>query len=122
MRIDRIRVGAFGRFMDLDTGAQPLEGLVVVLGPNEAGKSTLFSFLTTALYGFQPASRERNPHVPWGSDEAAGHIRVRAARDRTRRAQELHQTCGLAAQRLLQRSSQSIAAKSLARSRHGRAP
>jgi len=76
MRIDRIRVDAFGRLRHFDTGPTSLGGLVVVLGPNEAGKSTLFSFLTTALYGFQPATREKNPHVPWGADEAAGSIRV----------------------------------------------
>jgi len=77
MRIDRIRIGAFGRLRETDTGPEPLDGLVVVLGPNEAGKSTLFTFLTTALYGFRPASREQNPHVPWGSDEASGAIRVK---------------------------------------------
>jgi uncharacterized protein YhaN len=76
MRIDRIRVGAFGRLRDLDTGSNSLEKLVVVLGPNEAGKSTLFTFLTTALYGFQPATRERNPHVPWGTAEASGQVSV----------------------------------------------
>lgn len=74
MKIDRIRVDAFGRLEGLDTGPTPLGPLVVVSGPNEAGKSTLFSFLTTALYGFHPASRERNPHVPWGADEAGGSV------------------------------------------------
>ena len=77
MRIDRIRIDGFGRLHDLDTGAAGLTGLVTVLGPNEAGKSTLFTFLTTALYGFVPASRERNPQVPWGADEAAGRVRLR---------------------------------------------
>lgn len=77
MRIERIRVDGFGRLEGLDTGPSPLGGLVVVLGPNEAGKSTLFHFLTTALYGFQPASRERNPHVPWGADEAGGSVQLR---------------------------------------------
>ncbi|HSH74855.1 MAG TPA: AAA family ATPase, partial [Longimicrobiales bacterium] len=76
MRIDRILVEGFGRLRDLDTGPAALDGLVVVVGPNEAGKSTLFTFLTTALYGFQPAARERNPHVPWGAAEAAGRIRI----------------------------------------------
>jgi uncharacterized protein YhaN len=76
VRIERIRVDAFGRLTAFDTGPDPLESLVVVLGPNEAGKSTLFSFLTTALYGFQPASRERNPHVPWGADEAGGSVQI----------------------------------------------
>lgn len=77
MRIERIRIDAFGPLTGLDTGPTSLGPLVIVLGPNEAGKSTLFSFLTTALYGFQPASRERNPHVPWGSVEAGGTIWIR---------------------------------------------
>ena len=77
MRIARIQVEGFGRLAGFDTGLESLEGLVVILGPNEAGKSTLFAFLTTALYGFQPATRESNPHVPWGSSEASGRIRVR---------------------------------------------
>jgi hypothetical protein len=76
VRIENIDVQAFGRLTGLDTGTEPLGSLVVVLGPNEAGKSTLFSFLTTALYGFLPATRERNPHVPWGSDEASGSVRI----------------------------------------------
>jgi len=81
VRIERLTIDAFGKLGDFDTGPQPLGPLVVVLGPNEAGKSTLFSFLTTALYGFQPASRERNPHVPWDMDEASGEIRIRLADD-----------------------------------------
>lgn len=76
MRIERICVDGFGRLRDLDTGTESLGNLVVVLGPNEAGKSTLFSFLTTSLYGFSPASRDTNPHVPWGSSEAGGRIHV----------------------------------------------
>jgi uncharacterized protein YhaN len=79
VKIERIRVDSFGRITDFDTGPDPLGSLVVVLGPNEAGKSTLFSFLTTALYGFQPASRERNPHVPWGADQAGGSIQISLA-------------------------------------------
>lgn len=79
MKIERIRVDGFGRLADFDTGAEPLGQLVVVLGPNEAGKSTLFSFLTTALYGFSPASRDTNPHVPWGTNEAGGRIHIRSA-------------------------------------------
>lgn len=75
MRIEQFRIDGFGRLRGLETGS--LGPLVVVVGPNEAGKSTLFSFLTTALYGFSPASRERNPHVPWNADEAGGSVRIR---------------------------------------------
>jgi uncharacterized protein YhaN len=77
VRIDRIRVDGFGKLAGLDTGPDPLPGLVVVLGPNEAGKSTLFAFLATIFYGFQPAVRETNPHMPWGASEAAGRVRIR---------------------------------------------
>jgi uncharacterized protein YhaN len=77
VKVDRITVEGFGRLHGFDTGPTSLPGLVVVTGPNEAGKSTLFTFLTTALYGFQPATRDRNPHVPWGAEEAGGRIRVR---------------------------------------------
>jgi uncharacterized protein YhaN len=79
MRIERIRIDAFGRLERFDTGAETLGDLVVVLGPNESGKSTLFGFLMTALYGFHPATRERNPHVPWGAEEASGRIQLTLA-------------------------------------------
>lgn len=82
MRIEHIRVDGFGTLAGFDTGERRLGSLVVVLGPNEAGKSTLFSFLTTMLYGFKPASRELSPHVPWGSDEAAGSIGLRLTDNR----------------------------------------
>src|SRR5690606_22907537 len=58
VRIERIRIDAFGRLSGFDSGEAPLSRLVVMLGPNEAGKSTIFQFLTTILYGFKPASRE----------------------------------------------------------------
>lgn len=81
MRIERIHIDGFGRLRDFDSGADPLGPLVVVLGPNEAGKSTLFHFLTTALYGFSPAGRDTNPHVPWGTNEAGGRIQLRTDGD-----------------------------------------
>ena len=54
MHVERVRVRFFGRLQDVDTGPEPLGDLVVVLGPNEGGKTTLFHFLTTILYGFYP--------------------------------------------------------------------
>ena len=77
MRIERLRVEAFGGLRGVDTGAAPLPGLVVVAGPNEAGKSTLFHFLTSILYGFYPASREGNLYAPWDGAEPAGSASLR---------------------------------------------
>lgn len=77
MRIERLQVGAFGRLRDFDSGPEPLAGLVVVVGPNEAGKSTLFHFLTSMMYGFSPASRDGNPYAPWDGAEPSGSVTLR---------------------------------------------
>lgn len=79
MHVERIRVKSFGRLQDLDTGPEPLGNLVVVLGPNEGGKTTLFHFLTTILYGFYPASREAHPYAPWSGTEPGGSALLRLA-------------------------------------------
>lgn len=77
MRIERLRLDAFGRLSGLDTGPRALPGLVVALGPNESGKSTLFHFLTSMLYGFYPATREGNPYAPWNGEEPGGALSLR---------------------------------------------
>lgn len=79
MRVERVRVKSFGRLQDVDTGPEPLGDLVVVLGPNEGGKTTLFHFLTTILYGFYPASRETHPYAPWSGSEPGGSALLRMA-------------------------------------------
>ncbi len=58
MKISSFHVDGFGAFADF--GADDIDtGLVVLLGPNEAGKSTLFDFLTGVLFGFP--TRKDNP-------------------------------------------------------------
>jgi uncharacterized protein YhaN len=64
VKIDRIRVGAFGPLAELELEALAESDLVVVYGPNEAGKSSLRSFVTSMLYGFSPAAREDHPATP----------------------------------------------------------
>jgi len=79
VRFHRLRIDAYGALRELDTGPDPLPGLVAVHGPNEAGKSTFFDFLGTLLYGFYPASRDRNPYAPWSGGDAEGSARIRLA-------------------------------------------
>ena len=62
MRIEKLEIGAYGCFVDHSIPNLP-RGLVIVHGLNEAGKSTLFSLLTTLLYGFDPVSDF--PYRPW---------------------------------------------------------
>ncbi len=55
---------AYGTLRDLHV--EQLEGhdVIVVLGPNESGKSTLRDFIATGLFGFSPATREAHPYAP----------------------------------------------------------
>jgi hypothetical protein len=85
VRIDRIRVGAYGPLAELELAGLAESDLVVVYGPNEAGKSSLRSFVASMLYGFSPAAREDHPATPLdghahGELELAlpddGHVRV----------------------------------------------
>jgi uncharacterized protein YhaN len=64
MRIDRIRVGAYGPLAELELDGLAEQDLLVVYGPNEAGKSSLRSFIASMLYGFSPAAREDHPATP----------------------------------------------------------
>ena len=64
MRIDRIRVGAYGPLAELELDGLAEHDLLVVYGPNEAGKSSLRSFMASMLYGFTPAAREDHPATP----------------------------------------------------------
>ena len=82
MRFDAIRIGQYGRLAELaagtpgGSGGSGLPAVVVVLGPNESGKSTFFSFLTTMLYGFKPAARARHPYAPWDGGDPEGWARI----------------------------------------------
>ena len=75
MRFDAVRIVRYGRLAEL-AAASGLPSVVVVLGPNESGKSTFFSFLTTLLYGFKPAARARHPYAPWDGDDPEGWARI----------------------------------------------
>ena len=79
MKIEHFHIHGFGKHQDVKSGADTntLNSLVVVEGTNEAGKSTLFHFFQTVLYGFHPANKRDNPYFPWESDEASGSARVR---------------------------------------------
>ena len=77
MRFESVHIERYGCLADLSTGDEPLPSIVVVLGPNESGKSTFFSFLTTLLFGFSPANRAAHPYTPWSGGNAEGQGRIR---------------------------------------------
>jgi DNA repair exonuclease SbcCD ATPase subunit len=72
MWVERIEIGGFGRLRNLSIDLQ--DGLNVVTGLNEAGKSTLHQAIATALFGCfsttdrrkeQDAERRRERFAPW---------------------------------------------------------
>ena len=77
MRFESVHIDRYGCLANLSTGEEPLPSIVVVLGPNESGKSTFFSFLTTLLFGFHPANRGNHPYTPWSGGSPEGHGRMR---------------------------------------------
>ena len=80
MRFESVQVRRFGCLEDVEIGTPEtaLPSIVAILGPNESGKSTFFSFLTTLLYGFRPAKRTTNPYTPWlGEGPPEGRARIR---------------------------------------------
>ena len=77
MRFESIEAVRYGCLANLSTGDDPLPNIVVVLGPNESGKSTLFDLMSTLLYGFRPATRSRHPFTPWAGGDPEGRARIR---------------------------------------------
>ena len=63
MRFESVHIRRYGCLEDVEIGTPEtaLPSIVVVFGPNESGKSTFFSFLTTLLYGFPPRKTDDEP-------------------------------------------------------------
>ncbi|MFT4744821.1 MAG: hypothetical protein ACI9OB_000008 [Nonlabens sp.] len=77
MRITGLHVDGFGLLHDVDV-VDVGPGLTVVLGPNEAGKSTLHAFLTRTLLGHPRAGNAagRGRHAPLRGGAHGGWITV----------------------------------------------
>jgi len=95
MRIEGWQIKAFGLLADWAEADLSRHDLVIVLGANESGKSTLFEFLTSALFGFSPARAQDHPYSPWDGRYPDGSLevgladgsRARVARRLTSRAE-----------------------------------
>ena len=76
MRLIRIEIEEFGKLTDLSLTLG--EGMNLIEGKNESGKSTLLAFLRFALYGFprrnSEGGEERDKRISWRSRRAAGSL------------------------------------------------
>ena len=66
MRFQRLAIAAFGPLQQRSFAVD--SDLVLVCGPNEAGKSSLRAAIETLLFGFRPADREQHPLARWDPD------------------------------------------------------
>ena len=79
MKIKKIHVSAFGKLTNLTVDFT--DGFNVLFGVNEAGKSTLMSFIRVMFYGFNSNARrtnltdnDRERYRPWHSQLNGGTI------------------------------------------------
>lgn len=78
MIIKSIKIDGFGKHKDLNLIFS--EGLNVVYGSNEVGKSTLQAFIKAMFYGLNSRTRNiadnpRKKYTPWDADVMGGEIR-----------------------------------------------
>lgn len=65
MKITRIHIDGFGRFHDWELAGLS-NGLTVIYGKNEAGKSTLLDFVSFTLFGYPRLKERRRPPLSGG--------------------------------------------------------
>ena len=61
--LETVRIGRFGGLADREVGPFG-DGLNIVYGPNEAGKTTVTSFVKGVLFGWEDAHGVRNRYLP----------------------------------------------------------
>ena len=75
MRIERIELDGFGRFHDARWELD--DGLTVLLGANEAGKTTLLNGLRALLFGFEATRDGRTWYPALGGGRRGGRLVLR---------------------------------------------
>lgn len=82
MKIERISISSFGRLTDFDLTLS--DGINILEGANESGKSTIAAFIRFIFYGLSgKADGELSPrekYLTWGKKEAMGSLTVSNAK------------------------------------------
>ena len=76
MKIDGWSIAAFGPLAQWEIEDLARHKVLIVVGPNETGKSALFEFFVSALFGFSPARADRHPYRPWDGRYPEGRLDV----------------------------------------------
>ena len=77
LRIENIKVNSFGKLKNKDINLS--NGINLIYGKNEAGKSTLLKFIQNIFYGTSKNKKGKNfsdfdLYKPWEEEEFSGKI------------------------------------------------
>ena len=76
MKIRSLYIDGFGKFHDWKPSTGFGEGLTAIVGPNEAGKTTLLAFIRRMLYGFPDGRRNLNYYPPLNGGKIGGRLEI----------------------------------------------
>jgi uncharacterized protein YhaN len=76
MKIQSLYIDGFGKFHDWKPSSGFGEGLTVIEGPNEAGKTTLLDFIRRMLYGFPDGRTRVNHYPPLRGGKVGGRLEI----------------------------------------------
>ena len=71
MKIIEINIKCFGKLRDFTL--KPGDGVNIVYGSNESGKSSVMAFIKAIFYGFE-SSEKRMQYEPWSGGQPAGSV------------------------------------------------
>lgn len=74
MKIETLYISDFGKLHDLRLDFS--DGINVVSGENEAGKSTICAFIKFIFYGLSGRGEEKLRYISWNASRASGYIEV----------------------------------------------
>lgn len=78
MRIKDLRIDSFGKLSDVSIGLD--DKITVIHGKNEAGKSSIATFIKYMLYGFDSSKKsdvsenQKKKYMPWDGAECSGQL------------------------------------------------
>lgn len=77
MKINNLKINGFGKLKDKEINLE--NGINVIYGKNEAGKSTLLKYITSIFYGLSKNKNggtmpENEKYEPWNTEEFSGKI------------------------------------------------
>jgi uncharacterized protein YhaN len=79
MRIERVELDGFGRFREARWALEP--GITILVGANEAGKTTLLNAVRAVLFGFEPTRDGRTWYPALAGGRRGGRLVLRTSSD-----------------------------------------